>query len=108
MKYAPSIPPPANVAGNKWETKGVGKVRPAKPVGDSQQVLQRQPTQAESRYGATGKIEKREMESRQAERRTYCRRVGHQAVPIELRSGKDRRQHGQREGDVMKHIDEEA
>jgi len=42
------------------------------------------------------------------DRRKACRRVNHQAVLIELRSGVDRRHHNLREGDVADHIDIEA
>ncbi|MDX8399543.1 MAG: hypothetical protein R8K20_04780 [Gallionellaceae bacterium] len=42
------------------------------------------------------------------DRRKACRRVSHQAVLIELRSGVDRRHHNLREGDVADHIDIEA
>jgi hypothetical protein len=42
------------------------------------------------------------------ERRKACRRLLHQAVLIELRSGIDRRHHNLREGDVAEHIDIEA
>jgi len=40
------------------------------------------------------------------ERRTYCRRFEHLPVLEELRSGIDRRQHRQREGDAAEHVDE--
>ena len=42
------------------------------------------------------------------ERRKACRRLLHQYVLIELRSGIDRRHHNVREGDVVEHIDETA
>jgi len=42
------------------------------------------------------------------DRRKACRRVSHQPVLIELRSGVDRRHHNLREGDVAEHIDIEA
>jgi len=42
------------------------------------------------------------------DRRKACRRVAHQAVLIELRSGIDRRHHNLIEGDVAEHIDIEA
>ena len=40
------------------------------------------------------------------DRRKFCRRVKHQAVLVELRSGIDRRRHNLRDGDVVEHIDE--
>jgi len=42
------------------------------------------------------------------DRRKVCRRVKHQAVIIELRSGIDRRRHNLRGSDQHDHIDEEA
>ncbi|BBI99477.1 hypothetical protein FGKAn22_11700 [Ferrigenium kumadai] len=42
------------------------------------------------------------------ERRKVARRVSHQPVLVELRSGVDRRRHNRREGDIVEHIDEEA
>ncbi len=42
------------------------------------------------------------------ERRKICRRVSHQPVLVELRSGIERRHHNLRDGDIVDHIDEEA
>ena len=42
------------------------------------------------------------------DRRKICRRVKHQTVLVELRSGIDRRHHNLRNGDVAEHIDEIA
>ncbi len=42
------------------------------------------------------------------ERRLACRRIHNQKVLIELRSGKDRRQHNLLQGGIADHIDEEA
>jgi hypothetical protein len=42
------------------------------------------------------------------ERRKACRRIHHQKVLIELRSGLDRRRHNLLAGGVVDHIDEEV
>lgn len=42
------------------------------------------------------------------ERRKECRRVSHQAVLVEMRSGIDRRRHNLREDDIVEHIDIEV
>ncbi|HLP99402.1 MAG TPA: hypothetical protein VK149_13270 [Sideroxyarcus sp.] len=42
------------------------------------------------------------------DRRTYCRRVSHQHVLIELRSGVERRRHNLFEGGADEHIDIKA
>ncbi len=42
------------------------------------------------------------------DRRKVCRRVSHQPVLVELRSGVERRHHNLREGDIVEHIDETA
>ena len=40
------------------------------------------------------------------DRRKTCRRVSHQPVLVDLRSGPDRRRHNLRESDLVEHIDE--
>ena len=42
------------------------------------------------------------------ERRMYCRRVAHQPIMEELRSGVERRRNRQRGGDMTDHIDEKV
>lgn len=44
----------------------------------------------------------------QEERRQTCRRVRHDPVLEELRSGIDRRHHNIREGDIAEHVDVEV
>lgn len=44
----------------------------------------------------------------EADRRKAARRVRHQPVLVDLRSGLDRRRYNRREGDIVEHIDEEA
>ena len=44
----------------------------------------------------------------QEERRKTCRRINMQKVPVELRTGDDRRQVNLLEGGIAEHIDEEA
>ncbi|GAB5605654.1 hypothetical protein [Sideroxyarcus sp. TK5] len=44
----------------------------------------------------------------QEDRRKACRRIHHQKVLVELRSGLDRRKHNLFAGGVAEHIDEEA
>lgn len=46
--------------------------------------------------------------TRQAERRSVCRRVSHRSILEEIRSSIDRRKHQQRGTDLKLHIDEEA
>lgn len=52
--------------------------------------------------------EKHHAEPYQQERRTYCRRIRHQPILMELRSGKERRQHNQGGTGMTEHIDEEV
>lgn len=52
--------------------------------------------------------EKRHVEGNLAERRIFCRRIGHQTILVELRSEADRRRRKQRKNDMSEHIDEEV
>ena len=51
--------------------------------------------------------ERRIEASFQGERRTYCRRIEHLPILVELRSELERRRHNLRTDDTTEHVDEE-
>ncbi len=85
-------------------------VKPAKPVQERTLpplVSHPQRAQHEIPPGTTTEIERRQEKPFQ-ERRAYCRRVTHQSILEELRSGVERRKNRQRGGDMADHIDEKV
>ena len=100
-------PSPISTTPDRREVKGVTSVHAVKPVSvDARElpdVLYHRETERQvPKYVGVEKRGYRE------ERRKLCRRVGKQAVLIELRSGVDRRRVEQRAGDVHIHIDAQA
>lgn len=110
MKIAPDLPAPLPVAGNALEVKALAGVKPSKPVQErTLPPLVVQPhSQREGEPDAADQQERRYESHIHGERRTYCRRIEHLPILIELRSGIDRRRHNQREGDTVEHIDVEV
>ena len=105
MKYVPSLPPPTTGGVDRYELRPLPRVQGARPV----QPRNLPPLVFQHRLPRRNKEEERRHDPHpQGERRTYCRRTQHQPVLLELRSGRDRRQHRQRNGDMLDHIDENA
>ncbi|MDZ4203134.1 MAG: hypothetical protein U1C96_13425 [Gallionella sp.] len=104
MRFVSSIPPVAGFIEGR-EVKRISRIRAVTPVasGELSALVVEHPHQA---YVAPVKREDRRYVME--ERRKACRRVSHQPVLVELRSGIDRRHHNLREGDIVDHIDEEA
>lgn len=110
MKYVPSLPPPITGVADKWAINGVSRVKPTKPVQERTLpplVTYPQYAQHETPPGSIEETERRHKEPFQ-ERRMYCRRVAHQPILEELRSGVERRRNRQRGGDLTDHIDEKV
>lgn len=106
MRYVSSIPPATVDVGGR-EVKKLAGARAVKPVqphaSDVRVVMQHK------QHEPPRKVEQHEWhEVRQEERRHVCRRVSHQPVLLELRSGVERRRHNLREGDIVEHIDEKV
>ncbi len=110
MKIAPDLPAPRLVTENSLEVKALAGVKPSRPVQErSLPPLVVQPhTQREGEADSVEQPERRYEPHVHGERRTYCRRIEHLPVLIELRSGIERRRHNQREGDTVEHIDVEV
>lgn len=108
MKYVPSLPPPVSGI-EDWRAKralaAVRRARPVQPRTLPPLVIQphRPPHEAAE---PVQEIERREPV--RESRRKYCRRISHQPILEELRSGVERRKNRQRGSDDTDHIDEEA
>jgi len=125
MKYAPSLPPPVSGVEERREVLALAPVKPSKRV--QARTLPPLLTQRHSSYnGAIAELSRetaleqareisaepaQENEKRefiQESRRKYCRRVSHQSMLEELRSGQERRKNRQRGSDTTEHIDEQV
>lgn len=108
MKYVPSLPPPSGVE-NRREVWGLGAVKPARRVEPrTLPPLVTQQHGASQEVAAKPVMENDMREPAQESRRKYCRRVSHQPMLEELRSGLERRRHQQRGSDDTEHVDEEV
>jgi len=110
MKYVPSLPQPVVGMGTGLEVKALAGIRRTKPVqARTLPPLVVQPhSQREGEPDITDQQDRRHEPHIHGERRTYCRRIEHLTVLIDLRSEIDRRRHNQREGDTVEHIDLEV
>ena len=104
MRYVPSITPAVDYVEGR-EVKRVNSVRALKSVSGGEQIA----LVAEHPHGAyVPPVKHEERREVMEERRKACRRVSHQPVLLELRSGVERRHHNLREGDIVEHIDEKV
>ena len=109
MRFVPSLPPPITVAKESLKLKALARVKPVRPVQAHTQpplVVQRHVRSEVPDH--TGQQERRHDASFQGERRTYCRRIEHLPILVELRSGIDRRRQKQRGADLTEHVDEKV
>ncbi len=110
MRFVPSLTPPLTAVKEGLKLQALARVKPVKPVQASPSPplkAQRHPP-PEASGDHTGSPERRYDAHVHGERRTYCRRIEHLPILIELRSGIDRRRHQQRAGDLTEHIDEKV
>ncbi len=108
MKYVPSLPPVVKGERDELDVYAMARVKAAKPVQARSLAPLVAPPHAtpETSPYLDEPLERRRDRHAQGERRTYCRRVEHLPVLVELRSGLDRRHHTRRRGDVTDHVDE--
>jgi hypothetical protein len=110
MKYVPSLPPVVTAVTDRLDVYALSRVKPAKPVQARTLVPLVVLPHGEAR--TSGEVAEqpdgRHDPHLHGERRSYCRRVKHLPVLLELRSGPDRRRHNQRGGDTLEHVDVEA
>ncbi len=106
MRYVSSIPP-VTTSPNTRQVKGLTATQAVRPVYPHEQSLP-YVEQPAHHQGATLSVEQQHGEMPAEDRRKACRRVSHQPVLVELRSGQDRRRHNMRSDDATEHIDEIA
>ena len=109
MQLVPIIPQPKTGVEAGLEVTGVAAIKPAKAVQERTlpPLLSHVNEQSVHIVSEVKQHKTREI-SRQAERRTICRRLHHQLILQELRCAIDRRRHQQRRSDLRLHIDEEV
>ncbi|MBI3222137.1 MAG: hypothetical protein HYZ46_03470 [Nitrosomonadales bacterium] len=111
MRYTSGVAPAVTpVAGD--ELKRVAGIRPVKPVGARPNTpgVTEQPAHQHP-VPPLPEAEQHEAGRRAylgTERRLIVRRIRHQPVLLELRSGMERRHHNLRDGDIVEHIDVQA
>ncbi len=101
MRFVPTINPPAATPTSR-AVKGLTATHAVKPIHEEVE-----PT------AVVLSVEARERQDAEQhlpheEKRKACRRIQNQKVPIELRTGQDRRQINLLAGGIAEHIDEEA
>jgi hypothetical protein len=105
MRYVPSISP-ATTSPDTRPVRGLSATYAVKPVHPREKIVPVIEHHAVHREAAQPVEPQRDVLAE--ERRKVCRRVSHQPVLVEFRSGVDRRRHNFRAGDVVEHIDEQA
>lgn len=108
MKIAPDLPPPVAMVKDTPEVKALTGIKPARPVKARTRPPPAVQPYARHEYVTAAEEERRHDPHVDGERRTYCRRIEHLPVLLELRSGVERRRHNQRTGDIAEHIDVKA
>ena len=106
MRYVPSIPP-ATTSPNTRQVRGLSASNAVLPVYPREQPVPIEPI-AVHREAVRQVVQQQQRAEPFEDRRKTCRRVSHQPVLVELRSGFDRRRHNQRESDIVEHVDVEA
>ncbi|MFZ2302245.1 MAG: hypothetical protein WAW10_10330 [Gallionella sp.] len=108
MKIVPDLPPPIAVAKDHLSVKALARIKPVKPVqARTLPPITEQHARLATSANLTEPQEKRHDTHVHGERRTYCRRIEHLPILVELRSITDRRRHKQRGDDETEHVDEE-
>ncbi len=107
MRYAPSITS-TTVTPTTRQVRGVSAAKAVKPVYPPEQVAPFVEQVAEHRAAMDAVAQQQRRAEPQEDRRKVCRRVAHQPVLEELRSGIERRRNSARNGDAVDHIDVEA
>lgn len=101
MRFVPTIDP-APIRPTTREVKALSAVHAVKPV----QVGDAAPTAVAPRLHAQDQA--RQPGLPVEDRRHACRRIANHKVLLELRSGRDRRQHNLLAGGTVEHIDEQV
>ncbi|MDO8464289.1 MAG: hypothetical protein Q7S46_03410 [Gallionella sp.] len=109
MRIAPDLPPPIIIDKDNLGVKALARIKPVKPVQARTlpPLVTEQHSRLETPSDLTEPQEKRHDTHVHGERRTYCRRIEHLPILVELRSVTDRRRHKQRGDDETEHVDEE-
>jgi hypothetical protein len=101
MRFVPTINPPTATPTTR-AVKGLTGIHVVKHVHEEVEPTSvTLSTEARQRQGSRQQLP-------DEERRKTCRRLNIQKVPVELRTGDDRRQVNLLEGGIAEHIDEEA
>ena len=107
MRFVSSLPP-APTSPNTRQVNGLSRIQAVKPVPTGEEAVPSVQQQA-PRQVPTPPVKQQYQRAEPFEdRRKICRRMSHQAVLVELRSGIERRKRRTRNGDLIDHIDEKV
>lgn len=107
MRFVPSLPPLPKSPDSR-PVSGLSAAHAVKPVYPREQPVQPVEPHAAHQEALHPAGPQAHSELPAEDRRKTCRRVSHQSVLVELRSGVERRRHNQFEGGIDEHIDIEA
>jgi hypothetical protein len=105
MRYVSTIPPVSSSPINRQVT-ALSAIQAVSPVHTPVRIFPLRAPNSQNQSAVPYVEQQLHREMPTVDRRKYCRRVSHQAVLVELRSGIDRRHHNVLAGDVVEHIDE--
>ena len=108
MRLIPSLPPVTTGPKDTRQVGGLTATHAVKPVAPVNHPVPNIEPQTAHQQPARPVPPLHHRAEPLVDRRKICRRVSHQPVLVELRSGIERRRHRTREGDLIDHIDEEA
>ena len=105
MRYVSSLPP-ATTTPNTRRPQGLTRIHAVKPVPADEQAVPTVQQQAPRQEPVPAVRQQYQRATPFEDRRKTCRRVSHQPVLVDLRSGPDRRRRNLRADDLIDHIDE--
>lgn len=107
MKFVPDLTPPATAPETRPGVQALAGIRRVRPVAAriSPPLIVQPHVEHEAPPEVAEGGERRHDPHLHGERRTYCRRVEHRPMLVELRSGRERRRHNLRADDITEHID---
>lgn len=105
MRYVTSLPPVMKGPSTR-QVGGLTRVFAVKPIRAGEQAVPNIGNQAAKQEQERAPGQQHQRAEPFEDRRKTCRRVSHQPVLIDLRSGPDRRRRTLRLSDLIDHIDE--
>jgi hypothetical protein len=107
MRYVTNLPP-VPTSPNTRQPQGLTHIHAVKPVPTDKEAVPSVQQQAQRQVPTPPVKQQYQRAEPFEDRRKICRRMSHQPVLVELRSGIERRKRRTRNGDLIDHIDEKV